>query len=193
MGDLPALGFLNKEAVTQFSRVADAGVRVISAGKPAEYGAKAAQLLIPADGILVLIQGQIPIPKIIAPLAIEIRRWEELRYREPGNAREAFLRDRVVRERPAGHRIDDRRRESAPQLIRGRDSQQIRKPQDPLIAFEIRKPEGLITPVIELWNPHRPAGHEAVLILPQLGLLLAVLVIEKVVSVKRVIAPEPED
>src|SRR5262245_3473942 len=148
MGDLPALGFLNKEAVTQFRRVADAGVRVISSGKSAEYGAKAAQFLIAADGILGLIQGQIPIPKIIAPRAGEIRRGEELRHREFRNARETALRDRVVLERLAVQGIYDRRRESARQLIRGRDSQQVRKPQDPLIAFEIRKPEGLVTPVI---------------------------------------------
>ena len=108
MGDLPALGFLNKEAVTQFRRVADAGVRVISAGKSPEYGAKAAQFLIPADGVLALIQWQIPIPKIIASLASEIRRGEELRHREFGNAREAVLRDRVVGEWLAGQGIYDR-------------------------------------------------------------------------------------
>ena len=101
MGDLPALGFLNKEAVTQLRRVADAGVRVISAGKSAEYGAKAAQFLIPADGILALIQGQIPIPNIVSPRACEIRRWKELRYRESGDAREACLRDHVVLKRLA--------------------------------------------------------------------------------------------
>src|SRR5262245_17083850 len=170
MGDLPALGFLNKEAVTQSCRVPDAGVRVISAGKSAEYGAIAAQFLIAADGILVLIQGQIPILKIIASRAGEIRRGEELRYRESGNAREAVLRDHVVRKRLAVPRINDRRRELARQLIRGRDRQQLRKPLDPLIAFEIHQPEGLVFPVIELRNPHRPAGYEAVLILPQLGL-----------------------
>src|SRR5215470_18377498 len=141
MGDLPTPGLLNEEAVTQFRGVADAGVRVIGVGKSPEYGAKAAQFLISADGILVLIQRQIPIPKIIAPRATEIRSGEELRYREFRNARESVLRDRIVRERLAGQRIDDRRRESACQLIGGRDCQQVRKPLDPLKAFEIHQPE----------------------------------------------------
>src|SRR5262249_61862769 len=137
MGDLPALGFLNKEAVTQFRRVADAGVRVISAGKSPEYGAKAAQFLIPADGVLVLIQGQIPIPKIIAILAGEIRRGEGLCYREFRNAREAFLRDRVVRERPACQRIDDCRRESARQWLRGGDCQRVSKNLYRVVSVDI--------------------------------------------------------
>src|SRR5262249_28989900 len=128
MRNLPILRFLDEEHIPEVSGVSDSGVRVIGIRVTSKDGAQPAELLVTTDGVLFLIQWQIPRLNVVSSASGEIRRGEKLCYREFRQARETVRRNNVSRKGSTRHGIDDFRGEFAGQLIRGWNGQRAFDP-----------------------------------------------------------------
>ena len=191
VGDLPVLGVLHEHTVTRFDEIRGVGVLIAGLRVPEEHPAEPGQILVSTNGKLVLYLRKRPHRLVVALRGRGIRGREPVvpngQLRQP---RESRLRNGVVREWRAGHRIDNRRVEASRQLLRRRHRVEVRRAAVDPCALVVHQEERAI-PAIVPGNHDRTAHDEAELLLIEQRRRRG-LVVEEVSRVPGVVPEEPE-
>src|SRR5438552_2646801 len=189
MSDLPVGRILGKEGVRNRRDPVRSSIGIAGNCPAAEDRSELTQGLIHTVRFLMSVEGKRNARAIVALRKIDIRGGPEMVFeRHLGEAGEALRWNRVIGEWRTASRVDDRRRETASQLVgTWNHAEEIRSTAD-FCGFPVHQPEGLVSPVVDLRNVDWTADDKAVLVLTQHGNTG----LEETPGIESVVPVEPE-